>query len=206
MSLELIQRAICEDAPDYESLLSNLSIVSTLITCDKDGYLAQNTAYEILIKLFKSGNDGCKPNSWFDIPNYDDGSKSTNSTNSTNSMNSTNTTCKKCKCMTYYSCFQDLMIYYYSKECDIESKPWKPEKSKCIIRALELIKHNIRDSCSTFREIVDSIVLYLITNISNIKYEDALTLIHAICDALKQRIYMDRLLKKSAMTLNKLDI
>ena len=185
MSTELIQRSLCDEGPDYASLAASLAIISTLINCDSDGKLQKNTGYDILKKLFLSGNNGEDPKLWFDVEDAD---------------------CDRCGCIKYFSCFDERIIYYYSKDCNIKSYPWKPKPDPCIEKAICLVLEKFKElprPLETFKELADGVVLYLAYCLDLESVDNLLTMINALCELIKQRVYFDRMLRKSLITTSK---
>lgn len=177
MPNKILAKDVHNTYQQYEALLSSLNIVKNLLRCDHNGKFVKGPAYDILKELFDSGNDGCKPNMWFDV----------------------HTTCNDELC--YYSCFEDRIIRYYNKKCRSKKTLWKPEITACIENALDIIREKI-DSCPcTFREIMDLLVLYLMCSIECIEFDEIVIIMIAMCDLLKQVIYYDRIVKKSAATI-----
>ena len=181
MSTDLIQRSLCDEGPDYTSLAASLATIKNLICCNSDGLLEQNTGYEILKKLFLSGNDGEEPNAWFDVE--DD-------------------TCGRCGHLKYFSCFDDRIIYYYGKDCKIKCKPWKPKITPCIENAIELVLEKYEELCDleTFKELADAVVLFIAHGLDTEQWEDILTMINALCELIKQRVFFDKTLRKSLIS------
>ena len=185
MSTELIQRSLCNEGPDYESLSASLVIILNLLNCDSDCKLEKNTGYDILKKLFLSGNNGEDPNLWFDVEDAD---------------------CDRCGCIKYFSCFDERIVYYYTKDCNIASYPWKPKPDPCIEKAVLLVLEKFEElprPLETFKEITDGVVLYLAYCLELESFTNILTMINALCELIKQRVYFDRMLRKSLITTSK---
>lgn len=188
---DLIQKIACNDnGIKYENLLSSLVIVKSLLDCNESGNVLDNSALDTLNKLFNNSTL-CKKDKWFDLHITKN-------------------------CIKYYSCFDNKKIYYYSKNCETNCYNWEPKKTACVIKALELAKTKYEEvakiykSCKQtnkfcklddFKDIADILVFYLSYELEKDKFLDVDTVLVALCDILKQRIYFDRLILKSNVTL-----
>lgn len=52
MSTTLVQRSLCSDAPDYETLLASLALAKSILDCDSDGNVIDGPGSQILTELF----------------------------------------------------------------------------------------------------------------------------------------------------------
>ena len=195
MSANLIIKTINSDCTNYESLLPSLVMIKTTLECDSNGMIT-GIGYDIIKKLFHNGHCHKKPNGWFDFEFI-------------------------CDKLHIYSCFKNKKIYYNKLVIDYESESsssccephkcqqkilyklcyykWKPQKSICIKKALK-ITGKCPNKLNTFKEIVNVFIFYLAYDTLNKSYDDILEVINALCDIIKQRIFLDKILKKKLIT------
>jgi hypothetical protein len=188
MSSELILKSICDDGPDYEGLLASIGILKPLLDCDSNGKIKEGPGIDILKKLFLSGNNGCDPNIWFDLDECCHHKDK-----------------EECDCIVFFSCVDERYIHYYDKKCKIVCKAWKPQITDCIERAIDKViekfPHYPTQIC-TFKEIVNGFLLFIATGLKEdcLDYQELHVVLIALCDVLKQRIYLDKLLHKALVT------
>ncbi|ARF09421.1 hypothetical protein Indivirus_1_44 [Indivirus ILV1] len=180
MFIELLQKSLNSDCNNYEDLLQSLVVTKTTLECDSNGKIKKSIGYDIIQKLFKSGYVGNKPIEWFDYEIKEDK-------------------------IFIYSCFKDKKLYYYKlndckNKCETTYSKWKPEKTCCINDVLNMI-----DKCShklkTFKEISNAFSFYLAHDTLDKNFIDIISTIDAFCDLLKQRLYLDKILKKNIISI-----
>jgi len=191
---KLHNRILIDKELPYNTLLASLGMIKNQLNCDSNMLVANNTAITILNNLFNSGvseTKECQPKEWFDIQENCYG------------------------CVSFLSCFDDKKIYYYDKDCKVVYSLWKPSITECIKKAVRLSKkkyrnsqikcgcnHYIGSSYKTFKELADLFVFYLTYNPTCEKLIEYLVVFDALCDLLKQRISIDRVIRKDALTLD----
>lgn len=213
MSTTLIKQALCRDPSDYEGLLATLSIVRTLLECDKDGLVVDGAATDILKKLFNSVDeftdqqccDELEPLSpydmWYD-PDHPEN-----------------------------SCFKELCIYFNVKSCYPAVCPWRIVCDECIENALGISgcpsdMDYCEDACFSKIAMCLAAWLGLISdaikqcqdqaamdphhaidpnNPNCITLEEALKVLDALCNIVKQKAAAIRTLRKASLTINYCD-
>lgn len=200
--MELAQRTLCESGVDYGLLIDSLALVKNIVTCDGKGSVqSEDPAIKILKKMF--ADDGNGTGVWSTISGTDNSG-----------------------CVIYDyegSCFNDLNVYYHNKDCGFNSCPWNPtidlsgDHPDCIKSALD--KLGVPTDDLSFKTVIDEMAKFLGAVGSNASYcqgvnndgnvikaphtlECVLIVLKALCEILKQRVVLDRVLRKTIITTN----
>lgn len=174
--MELAQRSICDLKLDYERLLHNIGLIKCLIKCDNCNLRINDPGVDILHNLFDD------PNGWYDIGGGPDGLD--------------------------VSCFDELYIWYFNKGCDPISIPWLPCICECTQEAIDLATDTVPPphyQITSWKMAVDIIAKWLgeaSQHPDTTNYYDTLKMIDAICDLIKQRIYIEKILTKYVLTVD----
>jgi hypothetical protein len=212
MSTILAKRALCEDAADYEGLLSTMSLVKNIIDCDTNGRVANGPSSQILTKLFNNG-DATGNVLWFSPDGQDaDGYTLIDPDGY--------------EVIAPYTCFGNFSIYFYSKACGFDNSQWGPTIDACIIEAITIAFEGLGgvdgataptldsytgpfiniSEYTGFKDIAELLSAYLGSGITTETLEDILNVISAFCDMLKQRVSIGRILNKTALTIGDCDL
>lgn len=169
MSTLLAKRSLCEDPRDYEGLLATLSVAKSLLDCDENGKVATGAAMEILEKYFNHGSDiilgpSGEPSFllWFSPDGKDVDDESLTVTGNLElefdqSLQPEITFSSNGNTRESISCFTNLPIYYYGKECSLSSTSWKPKYNTCIMEAVEIVLNRL----DSYARDTDSITDYV---------------------------------------------
>lgn len=202
----LIKQALCRDPSDYESLLASLSIVRTLLDCDPDGNVVEGAATDILKKLFKgieqfTEDEGecCDNDGFIDLEGAGAWTKFDENGN------------------LLESCFNNLCIYFNTKNCWPGVCPWRIICDPCIEEALDISNCFTELGCEDlcFTDIAECFAKYLGCLILNPgvgnkpevgePLHDVLVVLDAFCAIIRQKAEAKRLLKKALLTITNCD-
>ncbi|ARF09788.1 hypothetical protein Indivirus_3_37 [Indivirus ILV1] len=201
MSLILAKRALCSDPSDYESLLPSITIIKNLLDCDSAGNTEEGVAPQLISKLF------CDPDgAWANV--------------------SGNTGIQ------FESCFNETTVYYNKKSCNgdvpLGNVVWEPEISSslaaCVDKAFTVLggatgtvqptagnytgAENDPAAYKTFKAVADLFAAYLSTVSNapnNYPLEDVIKVLDCLCELVEQKISINRVLRKTAFTIDHCD-
>ena len=182
--MELAQLSLCDSVVDYSNLLSTLNLVKNIIRSDNNGNLIQfDPGVQILVKLFY-GTAPSVAGIWY------------------------NWTPAEGPPAEGQSCFKELNIYYFEKQCGYFFTPWLPIIDKCTQEALD-IANGGPYVVTSWKKAVDLLASYLglaANSLAPYSLQNVLKVLKALCDLIKQREYIDKILSKSVTSTNHCDI
>lgn len=210
MATSLVRRSLCDDPANYEDLLASLVMVKSVLECNDSGMVdSESTGRQILNKLFEyGGNDGVAL--WYS----EAGMQSDESTPLIDPSTGANVTAP-------FSCFGNLDIYFYTKDCDFDKCPWRINVNDCIREANKRVDVALGDiaeidangDCTidgepcTFKQLMDFYSQALNpAPVAPLDYEGLLIVIDGMCDVLRQRVAVGRILNKTMLTIDKCDL
>lgn len=219
MATSLVRRSLCDDPANYEDLLASLVMVKSVLECNDSGLVdADSTGKKILDKLFEFGDsDGVAL--WYSKDGVqEDETPLKNPTTGEIISTSANA----------FSCFGNLDIYFYTKDCDFDKCPWRVNINDCIREANKRVDVALGDinqidsngDCTiygepepcTFKMLLDFYACALSPantanpNPAGLNYEDSIIVIEGMCDILRQRVSVGRVLNKTLLTIDKCDL
>lgn len=223
MATSLVRRSLCDDPANYEDLLASLVMVKSVLECNDSGLVdADSTGKKILDKLFEFGDsDGVAL--WYSkLGLQENGDPLENPTTGVEISGSTSAGPP-------FSCFGNLDIYFYTKDCDFDKCPWRVNINDCIREANKRVDVALGDinqidelgNCTiygepepcTFKMLLDFYACALSPkNTANpnpagsLNYEDSIIVIEGMCDILRQRVSVGRVLNKTLLTIDKCDL
>lgn len=220
MTSELVQLSLCKDV-DYEGLLANIALVKCLLECDENGNVALTGASADIIKaLFGSvEQDGTgvrwRFNNpvgglWYKTYQVADGVTGSTAIDGVSGA----------------SCFDNLKVNYYNKTCSTTAIDWIPSLDECLEQAFNFIKaadafssanavgyipiqfgtapYNFLELANVFAESFMRAISDV--TVQPISYSKALLVLSGFCELLKQRIELERKMKKCQLTISHCDL
>lgn len=203
MSTHLAKSTLCQDTADYNSLLANLSMAMELIDCDSSGNIANGPGVSILEKMFHYGTDG----------NETDGPSGELIWYSCSGSAFFGTPQDSIITLDGRSCFKNLDVSYYGKDCSIGTTPFIIDTSDPCYQAASVIVSGSADKCgnilgdlsgnTSFDQIADSFANWLgYLEGSSKPLNDVITVIKGFCNVIQQRVKAKKYLTKVALTIS----
>lgn len=201
MSLILSKRSLCSDPADYESLLPSITMIKNLLDCNREGKTEAGVATQLINKLF-----GAHTGVW---ANVNDATEDV-----------------------FHSCFYETNVYYNKKSCGdevgIASVVWNPAKNSALETGISNIFTELGGAIGgdsphfgkyqgpfndpamykSFKDITELLVAFLAKVASNptaYDLENVIQTLDCLCEVVEQKVSINRVLRKTGLTIDHCD-